>query len=111
MCTDAAVIIPSYIQIPLPVLSTLQKLLVLLHVTNSSPDPVRKTYLHLNFITVPLLSVLILLATGAINGTVIRDGIVGANGVKPLDIMALFISLVCETNGLIIVSRASMRCI
>ncbi|EED85293.1 predicted protein, partial [Postia placenta Mad-698-R] len=47
----------------------------------------------LNFITVPLLSVLILLATGAINGTVIRDGIVGANGVKPLDIMALFISL------------------
>ncbi|EED82647.1 predicted protein, partial [Postia placenta Mad-698-R] len=50
-------------------------------------------YLHLNFITVPLLSVLILLATGAINGTVIRDGIVGANGVKPLDIMALFISL------------------
>ncbi|OSX61707.1 hypothetical protein POSPLADRAFT_1046990 [Postia placenta MAD-698-R-SB12] len=51
------------------------------------------TYLHLNFITVPLLSVLILLATGAINGTVIRDGIVGANGVKPLDIMALFISL------------------
>jgi len=53
----------------------------------------RKTYLHLNFITVPLISVLILLATHAIDRTVVRDGIVGANGVKPLDIMALFISL------------------
>ncbi|GBE80853.1 hypothetical protein SCP_0305730 [Sparassis crispa] len=31
--------------------------------------------------------------TGAIDGTVIREGIVGANGVKPLNIMALFISL------------------
>ncbi|EPT02440.1 hypothetical protein FOMPIDRAFT_1029292 [Fomitopsis schrenkii] len=41
----------------------------------------------------PLISVLVLLATGAIDGAVIRDGIVGANGVQPLDIMALFISL------------------
>ncbi|KAH9927802.1 uncharacterized protein B0H18DRAFT_1084659 [Fomitopsis serialis] len=51
------------------------------------------THLHFNFITVPLVSVLLPLATGAIDGTVVRDGIVGANGVQPLDIMALFISL------------------
>ena len=48
----------------------------------------------MNYITVPLFAVLLLLATRSIDGTVIKRGIVGADGVKPLNIMALFISLV-----------------
>ncbi|KZT72425.1 hypothetical protein DAEQUDRAFT_664278 [Daedalea quercina L-15889] len=70
-----------------------RQLLVAARVLVRTDTPIRKTYLHLNFITVPLISVLLLLATGAIDGPVVRDGIVGANGVQPLDIMALFISL------------------
>ncbi|EMD30671.1 hypothetical protein CERSUDRAFT_101113 [Gelatoporia subvermispora B] len=63
------------------------------------PDPpslrftLRRAHVDLNFITVPLLSVLVLLVSGAINATVVRNGIVGADGVQPLDIMALFMSL------------------
>lgn len=45
----------------------------------------------------PIAAVLLLLATGAIRGQVVRDGILGADGVHPLDIMALFISLVRGT--------------
>ncbi|KZT03924.1 uncharacterized protein LAESUDRAFT_744420 [Laetiporus sulphureus 93-53] len=66
--------------------------LVLVFFFISSEDK-RRHYLHLNFITVPFFSFLVLLAAGAIDGKVVHDGIVGANGVKPLDIMALFISL------------------
>ncbi|KAI0034846.1 hypothetical protein K488DRAFT_44541, partial [Vararia minispora EC-137] len=47
----------------------------------------------LNFLTVPLIATLFLLAVGAIDGIVIRKGIVGADGVSPLDILALFLSL------------------
>ncbi|KAG8862603.1 hypothetical protein FRB96_001162 [Tulasnella sp. 330] len=41
----------------------------------------------------PLLGVLLLLASRAINGTTLKRGILGADGIKPIDIMALFISL------------------
>ena len=44
--------------------------------------------------TVPLFAVLLLLATKCIDGHDLRRGIVGDGGVKPLSIMALFISLV-----------------
>lgn len=47
----------------------------------------------------PLVSVLVLLACRAIDSVVLRHGIVGANGVEPLSIMALFISLVCSTSS------------
>lgn len=47
-----------------------------------------------NHLTAPFFSVILLLCTKCINGTVVRQGIVGSNGIKPLDIMALFISLV-----------------
>ncbi|KAH9912762.1 uncharacterized protein BXZ73DRAFT_93066 [Epithele typhae] len=59
------------------------------------PDgrPPKRRHLHLNFITVPLISVLLLLACGVFNGRTLRDGIVGTNGIEPLNIMALFISL------------------
>jgi hypothetical protein len=41
-----------------------------------------------------MIAVLLLLATKAINGTVLRHGILGADGIQPINIMALFISLV-----------------
>ena len=37
---------------------------------------------------------MLLLATGVLHGREVRDGIAGTSGVEPLDIMALFISLV-----------------
>ncbi|KAG9027351.1 hypothetical protein FRB95_007838 [Tulasnella sp. JGI-2019a] len=41
----------------------------------------------------PPLGVLLLLASRAIDGTTLKRGILGADGIKPIDIMALFISL------------------
>jgi hypothetical protein len=54
----------------------------------------RRTYIAVNLNTAPLFTVLVLLAAGAIDGSDIRRGVLGADGVKPLDIMALFLSLV-----------------
>jgi hypothetical protein len=47
-----------------------------------------------DLISGPMVSVLLLLAVKAINGTVLKRGIIGADGVEPMSIMALFISLV-----------------
>jgi hypothetical protein len=44
--------------------------------------------------TAPVIGVLLLLASTSIPGDVVRTGIVGSGGVKPYDIMTLFISLV-----------------
>jgi hypothetical protein len=57
-------------------------------------EPLRRPYLSVNFLSGPMVSVLLLLAVKAINGAVLKHGIIGANGVQPLNIMALFISLV-----------------
>ncbi|KZS87743.1 hypothetical protein SISNIDRAFT_476169 [Sistotremastrum niveocremeum HHB9708] len=43
--------------------------------------------------TAPVIAVLLLLVSTSIDGSVVRDGILGVDGVNPLDIMALFISL------------------
>lgn len=91
---DAAVVFPARLPIPASLTNSARKWLVATRILNNNRAPLHRTYVHLNYITVPLISVLVLLATGAIDGAVIRDGIVGANGVQPLDIMALFISLV-----------------
>lgn len=58
-----------------------------------------KAFVHwhhvtIGFQTAPLVAVLLLLAAGVLHGTEVRDGITGTSGVEPLDIMALFISLV-----------------
>ena len=45
------------------------------------------------------MAVVLLLATGAINGVVLRHGILGANGIEPLSIMGLFISLVRDKSS------------
>lgn len=57
-------------------------------------------HLRADFTTVPLFAVLLLLATKCIDGHDLRIGIVGEGGVKPLSIMALFISLAYITISL-----------
>jgi hypothetical protein len=41
-----------------------------------------------------MISVLLLIAVKAINGAALKHGIVGTDGILPISIMALFISLV-----------------
>ncbi|EPQ55324.1 hypothetical protein GLOTRDRAFT_76685 [Gloeophyllum trabeum ATCC 11539] len=69
------------------------------------PLPHTSLKLPLNLHTAPLLTLFILLAAGAIDGVTIREGILGTGGVKPIDVMALFISLAylsisLDTTGL-----------
>ncbi|KDQ62115.1 hypothetical protein JAAARDRAFT_54131 [Jaapia argillacea MUCL 33604] len=47
----------------------------------------------LNLTTAPILAIAILWAAQCLNPTVIRDGIVGTDGVKPYNILILFFSL------------------
>lgn len=94
LMTDITVITPLRVPVPRLLTVKVRDILVACRILPRQSEPVRRIYVPLNFITVPLLAVLILLAARVINGGVVRDGIVGSNGVKPLDIMALFISLV-----------------
>ncbi|KAH8103520.1 hypothetical protein BXZ70DRAFT_736053 [Cristinia sonorae] len=93
--SNVAVIFPVKIPIFHGITVTVSKLLSWTRII-SPPDgdePQKRRHIGLNYISVPLFSVLLLLAIGAINGTVIRKGIVGDEGVKPINILALFISL------------------
>ena len=99
-----AVIFPLRVPIPLFILETLAHALAVLRIA-SEPDrqhpasqTLKRRYIHLNVITVPLVSVLILLAAGVFDGQTLRDGVLGTAGIQPLNIMALFISLV--RNGI-----------
>ena len=67
---------------------------MLLRIAPERRPSLKRQHLPLNFIAVPLISVLVLLACGAFDGETVRDGVVGTGGVRPLNIMALFISLV-----------------
>lgn len=51
------------------------------------------TRIPINYVTAPTGAVLILLAAGCIHGEQIRSGIVGSDGVEPLNVMTLFICL------------------
>ena len=101
---DFAVIFPVHVPIPAVALAFAHDALAALRIVPprsaaaATESASRKHHLHLNFITVPLLSVLILLAAGVFTGQTVRDGIVGSDGIQPLNIMALFISLV--RNGI-----------
>lgn len=53
-----------------------------------------RIYFTLGLETAPVIGVLLLLASTCIPGSVIADGIVGSEGVRPYDIMTLFISFV-----------------
>jgi len=55
--------------------------------------PFVKRRLPVNFLTAPLVADLFLLAIGAIGREEVRDGTIGADGIKPYDIMIFFITL------------------
>lgn len=55
-----------------------------------------RAHFNLGLTTAPVIGVLLLLASTSIGGQVLRNGIVGIQGVKPYDIMTLFISLVSD---------------
>ena len=57
-------------------------------------DHDRRLHFPVNFVSAPVFGVFFLWAAQCIDGTIVRNGIVGIEGIKPLDIMALFISLV-----------------
>jgi len=92
--SDVAVIFPTRIPLPCFGLSSLAKFLAEKRVIEPRKSSYRRSHLRLDFTTVPLFAVLLLLATKCIDGNDLRRGIVGDGGVKPLSIMALFISLV-----------------
>ena len=89
-----AVIFPTRIPLPCLELSQLAKSLAEKQVIKPRKASCRRAHLPIDFTTVPVFSVLLLLATKCIDGHDLRRGIVGEDGVKPLSIMALFISLV-----------------
>lgn len=62
----------------------------------ASPEPVwdRRLQLVLDLRTAPVVGCIFLLATTVIDGGVVRLGIVGEDGVRPYDVLVLFISLV-----------------
>jgi hypothetical protein len=60
-----------------------------------------RVHFTLGLTTAPVIGVLLLLASTSIGGQVLRNGIVGIQGVKPYDIMTLFISLVSSISYLI----------
>ena len=53
----------------------------------------REYRIHIGTLTAPLIVVLVLWASTCINSGVIRDGIVGVEGIKPYNILILFFSL------------------
>lgn len=54
----------------------------------------RKLSFPLDLRTAPVAGVVLLLITTTIDGSVLRHGIVGEEGVRPYDVLVLFISLV-----------------
>lgn len=87
-------IFPFRIPVPRIFVSFLRDCLVYLYVLPVKSKPPRRVYVHADYITVPLFSVLLLLATRSMDGSTIRRGVLGADGVEPLSILALFLSLV-----------------
>jgi len=93
---DILVIWPIYI--PLPLFFTRLKKRFLPSKTSDDlakeTGPARRMYSKLGLETAPVIGVLLLLASTCIPGSVVRDGIVGSEGVRPYDIMTLFLSFV-----------------
>jgi hypothetical protein len=85
------------IRIPLPLFLTSLKR----HLVSSTPvsDGASRERMHfkLGLETAPVIGVLVLLAGTCIPGSVLADGIVGSEGVRPYDIMTLFLSFVSSS--------------
>lgn len=91
--TNIVVIFPFRIPIPNFAVASFRNTLVKCRAIPSTSEPPRRQYLYVNYLSAPIIAVLLLLATKAINGTVLRHGILGTDGIQPINIMALFISL------------------
>lgn len=91
---DVAVIFPVRLPTPLFATQAMYDISAKAKLIPWKPGPARRRHIRLDYITVPLIGVLVLLATRAIDSVVLRKGILGADGVEPINIMALFISLV-----------------
>ncbi|THH18685.1 hypothetical protein EW146_g2356 [Bondarzewia mesenterica] len=91
--TDITIIFPFHISIPRLLILLAHNVLVKCRILPPSTGPPRPKSIPFNFLTIPLIAVLFLLAVKAIDRTEIRRGILGTDGVKPINIMALFVSL------------------
>ncbi|THH03904.1 hypothetical protein EW145_g5915 [Phellinidium pouzarii] len=124
LLTNIVGVFPSSVKVPLPasVSSITARIAVYIRVcfpsqtccslhptyckTSRKPDQLFHWHrVPLNFQTAPPIAVLLLLATRVLSGSDVRQGIVGTNGVKPISIMALFLSLAylsisLDTTGL-----------
>ncbi|KAI0302282.1 hypothetical protein B0F90DRAFT_1816498 [Multifurca ochricompacta] len=104
--TNLTIIFPFRVPLPKVAVSVIHFGLVKCRVVPHTPEPLRQQYFPVNFLTAPTIAVLSLLACKAINSSVLRLGILGADGVEPINIMALFISLAylsisLDTTGLL----------
>ncbi|KZO90572.1 hypothetical protein CALVIDRAFT_389827 [Calocera viscosa TUFC12733] len=93
LATNIIVIAPFSISIPLYIWNGVRKTAVSLRVLEPTIRLHRSPRFRFDFSTVPVIAVLLLLATTCIGGEEVYKGIVGSNGIKPYDIMCLFISL------------------
>ncbi|KAI0002290.1 hypothetical protein BJV74DRAFT_973951 [Russula compacta] len=91
--SNIIVIFPFRVPLPRPAASFFHDVLVKFRIFPRTSEPPRRSYLPVNFLSGPIIAILLLLATRTINGVVLKHGILGADGVQPMSIMALFISL------------------
>ncbi|CAE6530904.1 unnamed protein product [Rhizoctonia solani] len=87
----ANILVIAPFRIPLP--RFLNKPLSIILFRKSLNEPHARSYFPVNYVSAPVFGVFFLWAAQCIDGTIVRNGIVGTNGIKPHDIMALFISL------------------
>lgn len=80
-------------RIPLPLFLTSLRRRIF-QSTPSGSGTKERMHFKLGLETAPVIGVLLLLAGTCIPGSVLADGIVGSEGVRPYDIMTLFISFV-----------------
>lgn len=67
---------------------------------SSGTDHIKRWHFVLGLETAPVIGWLLLLAATCIDGGVVRNGIVGGGGVRPYDIMTLFLSFVRSPDPL-----------
>ncbi|KAH7335940.1 hypothetical protein B0J17DRAFT_59152 [Rhizoctonia solani] len=87
----ANILVIAPFRIPLP--RFLNKPLSVILFRKSLNEPHSRPYFPVNYVSAPVFGVFFLWAAQCIDGTIVKNGIVGTGGIKPLDIMALFISL------------------
>ncbi|GAA6011781.1 hypothetical protein JCM10207_004242 [Rhodosporidiobolus poonsookiae] len=66
----------------------------------AAPVWTQRLYLPLDLRTAPVAACIFLLMTTSIDGSVVRAGIVGEHGVRPYDVLVLFISLAYISTAL-----------